>query len=144
MTIPFGVAPDHHPRFCISRLRPLLDAAHARLDGVVIECLNWAELIPRYDTPKTLFYLDPPYLGNESDYGKEAFGREQFDIMASILNDLKGAFILSINDHPEVRDLFAGFHFEEQRLSYSISRKGGTPKARELIISNVNDPTRLI
>ncbi|TMV80463.1 DNA adenine methylase, partial [Thioclava sp. BHET1] len=97
----FGVSATSGPRFSLARLEPLLDAAHERLEGVVFERLDWAELIPRYDTPETLFYLDPPYFGGESDYGKGMFDRGQFDKMAEVLRGIKGAFILSLNDRPE-------------------------------------------
>jgi DNA adenine methylase len=35
----------------------------------VIECLPWSDFVARYDSPTTLFYLDPPYWGSETDYG---------------------------------------------------------------------------
>ncbi|MDE9449921.1 DNA adenine methylase [Aliiroseovarius sp. Z3] len=40
---------------------------HTHLAGVVIECLDWSDLIRRYDEQDTLFYLDPPYRGCEVD-----------------------------------------------------------------------------
>ncbi|MCF4115801.1 hypothetical protein JMK10_02995 [Rhodovulum sulfidophilum] len=43
--------------------------------------------------------------------------------------------MLSINDRPEIRDLFGAFRIEEVRLNYSVS-KGGATAARELIIAN--------
>jgi len=43
----FGVAPTSGPRFCLSRMGPILDAAHQRLEGVVFESHDWFELIPR-------------------------------------------------------------------------------------------------
>lgn len=33
-----------------------------RFQGVTIECLDYMNLIEKYDTPQTLFYLDPPYV----------------------------------------------------------------------------------
>ncbi len=139
----FGVAPEHGPRFSLARLEPILEAAHERLDGVVLECLDWSELIARYDGAGTLFYLDPPYMGGEEDYGKGMFAPDDFARMATQLAGIKGAFVLSINDRPEVRAIFGAFHLEEVRLSYSVAQAGGT-KARELVVSNRERERRLV
>ena len=139
----FGVAPDQAARFTLSRLEPILEAAHDRLEAVVFESLDWADLIPRYDGPATLFYLDPPYFGGEDDYGKGMFDRGQYARMADALAEMSGAFILSINDRPEIRDLFGRFHVETVALKYSVSSEGPTD-ARELIVSNRETPTRLL
>jgi DNA adenine methylase len=131
----FGVAPGHAPRFSLARLEPLLEAAHERLDGVVFEALDWSELIARWDSPTSLFYLDPPYHGGETDYGKDMFQRADFEKMAKQMATLKGTFIMSINDVPEIREIFSGFHIDEVRLSYTIAA-GAAKKVGELIISN--------
>jgi len=133
----FGVAADTAPRFSLARLEPLLEAAHERLDGVVFESLDWAEVIRRYDNKNALFYLDPPYFGGEKDYGKDMFAREDFERMAEQLAGLKGHFIMSINDRPEIREWFADFHIDEVRLSYTIAQKGNGEKVGELIISDI-------
>ena len=112
----------------------LIGAAHRRLQGVQIECLDWREFIPRYDRPFTLFYIDPPYWGHETDYGKGIFAREDFARMAELLRRTKGRFVLSINDRPEVREIFAGFAFEEIETRYSAHIKA-TRRAGELLIS---------
>ena len=138
----FGVAPSSGPRFSLSRMGPILDAAHERLEGVVFESLDWADLIPRYDTPETLFYLDPPYWGGENDYGKLMFERADFQRMADMLRDLEGTFILSINDVPEIREIFAAFHLDEARLKYTASA-GAATDARELIITSRAPPVDL-
>lgn len=130
----FGVQRSGSARFNLTHLAPLLEDVHERLSGVIIENLDWLEFIDRYDRPGTLFYLDPPYFGSEGDYGKALFAREQFALIAERLARIKGAFVLSINDVQEVRDLFSGFSFREAELTYTVSGGDGTA-ARELIIT---------
>nr|WP_235695062.1 DNA adenine methylase [Agrobacterium vitis] len=128
----FGVQYEGSARFNLTRLAPLLEDVHERLAGVVIENLDWLALINRYDRPGVLFYLDPPYFGCEDDYGKALFGPEQFEVLADRLKGLQGGFILSINDRPEIREIFAAFSVEGAELTYSVS--GGKGKeARKLI-----------
>jgi DNA adenine methylase len=86
-----------------------LEDLHERLAGVIIECLPYGELIRRYDRAGTLFYIDPPYWGSETDYGNGLFGRDDFAKLADQLARLKGRFVLTINDLPATRELFARF-----------------------------------
>lgn len=139
----FGVASEHASRFSLSRLEPILEAAHERLEGVVFECLDWSELIRRYDNRECLFYLDPPYHGGEKDYGKDMFARADFKKMASQLSAIKGRFLLSINDTEEIRSIFSEFMSDEVRLNYTIGTKAPEGKSRELIISNYEAPAGL-
>lgn len=132
----FGVAPDRPGRFDVTKLVPMLEDLHSRLSGVIIECLDYKAFITRYDRPYTLFYLDPPYYGNEHDYGRELFGRDEFAKMAELLAGIKGVFILSLNDCEAVREIFAGFHLHPVQTSYCVSAKGNNVKAGELLISN--------
>ncbi|KAA3512593.1 DNA adenine methylase [Agrobacterium vitis] len=128
----FGVQHNGSARFNLTRLAPLLEDVHERLSGVVIENLDCLAFINRYDRPGVLFYLDPPYFGCEDDYGKALFGRDQFEVLAGRLKTLQGRFILSINDRPEIREIFVGFPVEGAELTYSVSGGKGT-EARELI-----------
>lgn len=132
----FGVDPASGAGFNLTRLEPLLADVHERLAGVVIEQLDWLAFIDRYDRPETLFYLDPPYHGSEGDYGRDLFGRDQFAVMAERLRNLKGRFILSINDVPEIRELFsfAGFDLRQVDLMYGVG--GGARPAKELIVAS--------
>lgn len=130
----FGVRLDRAAPFDLTRLAPLLADIHDRMAGVTIENLRWQAFIDRYDAAGTLFYLDPPYYGNESDYGAALFGREQFAEMADRLSRLKGRFILSINDVPAIRETFSAFPAEQVSLSYGVSAVGAT-QARELIVT---------
>jgi len=56
--------------------------------------------------------------------------------MAAHLADIRGAFIMSINDTPKIREVFDQFHLDDVRLSYTVSGTSAEAKARELIVSN--------
>lgn len=129
----FGVTFEGSARFDLTKLVPMLEAVHERLAGVDIECLPYADLIGRYDRPGALFYLDPPYHGNEADYGPDVFSAADFERLRDLLANLQGRFVMSINDAPMIRDLFAAFDMEEVGLNYRLS--GKATAARELIIT---------
>ena len=100
-----------------------------------IECLPYYEILKRYDKDTTLFYLDPPYWNCEDYYGAGVFSKEDFIRLADILKNIKGKFVLSLNDKPEVRGIFASFKVEEANVYYSCSN-GKHINASELIIKN--------
>lgn len=55
--------------------------------------------------------------------------------MAAQLAGIKGAFVLSINVPPEVREIFGAFHLHKLQLSYAMSQLG-VRTALELVVSN--------
>lgn len=55
--------------------------------------------------------------------------------MAEVLRGVKGRFILSKNDVPEIRKMFAGAAIEEVKVSYTIGNKSDrSPRRGELVI----------
>jgi DNA adenine methylase len=83
-----------------------------------------------------LFFVDPPYWNCEGDYGPKMFSKADFGLLKSLLEGLKGRFIMTINDLPETRAMFKVFNIEPVAVRYSVGG-AGTPQGRELIISNV-------
>jgi DNA adenine methylase len=141
----FGVSPGLPGRFDVTKLGSMLEAVHERLSGVVIERLPFQDLIARYDRPETLFYLDPPYWGSEKDYGSGVFARQDFQRLAECLAGLQGRFILSLNDHPEVRAMFQGFDIEAIETAYSIGPGTARGRIGEVLISGPKTaPNRLL
>ncbi len=64
--------------------------------------------------------------------------------LAETLRSIKGAFLLSINDHPDIRRLYKGLTKRKVNVQYSIARDK-SPAARnrtELIIANYPLPRR--
>lgn len=89
----------------------------------------------RYDRPHTLFYCDPPYWSTEG-YGVE-FPFDNYTRMAELARSIAGRMIISVNDIPEMRQVFAGLDMQRVEIPYMV---GGTnrskEKAGELIIRN--------
>ncbi|EEW4294472.1 DNA adenine methylase [Escherichia coli] len=129
----FGTATTSPPRLNLLRMEEDLSAAHLRLARVCIENLDWADCIRRYDRPHTLFYCDPPYWKTEG-YGVP-FGLEQYQRMAELARTMQGRMIISVNDIPEMRDIFHGLTFSTVGIRYTV---GGKPASAtsELIILN--------
>ena len=131
----FGVSIDRPARFDFVKLNDRIRAVGGRLASVTIERQDFETFIKRYDTKDTLFYLDPPYWGNETDYGKGVFTRADFERLRDCLTGIKGRFILSLNDTPQVKELFKNFTIEQTDVTYSISKTGCCNRS-EVIISN--------
>jgi DNA adenine methylase len=133
----FSVGNDRRCR--ADRFVALLDAVHEKLMGVHIEQLHFAELIKRWDRPTTLFYWDPPYHGNEDDYGKANFEQRDFERLAEMGAEMKGVFILSINDTPFIREAFRAFEIRTIDTLYSVGRTNRDKPVTELLITNYRE-----
>jgi DNA adenine methylase len=131
----YGTATTHPPRLNLLRIEEDLSAAHLRLSQVWVENLDFEACIQRNDRDHTFFYLDPPYYGVEGYYGKNLFERADFKRLANVLVGIKGKFLLSINDTPEIREIFSAFEVEAVEVMYSCG-KGSRPKVGELLIRN--------
>jgi DNA adenine methylase len=122
------------PNYKPERIAETIRAAHERLQGVQIECLPYEDMLRIFDRQSTLFYLDPPYW-NRKLY-RHNFTAEQFHDLERRLHDVKGRFVLSIDDREETRKLFGQWHIRPIELAYSGQPKAGK-RYRELLISNV-------
>ena len=121
------------PGFNLERLPELIENAHKRLERVQIECAPYEEIVRRFDRPTTLFYLDPPYWGRK--LYRYNFDEADFGKMAERLDQIKGKFVLSLNDVPEVRHTFRKFHIQAVELHYT-SQKAAGKRYKEVVITN--------
>lgn len=133
----FSGATPRGARFDVSKLAITLEDLHQRLSSVLIEKMNWEDFVMKYDSNGMLFYCDPPYFGCENQYGNDLFDRSQFELMADIMANSKSKFLVSINDNPEIRNIFKDFNIERYEIAYGVGNtidKG--KKFGELLISN--------
>lgn len=131
----FGISSNKKPNFNLLRIEEDLSEAHLRLSRAIIENLPYANLIKRYDSKNTFFYCDPPYWNCENDYGKGLFDKTDFTLLRDTLANCQGQWLVSINNVPQIREMFKGYEFKEVKTSYSINT--GNPKpVTELLIAN--------
>ena len=128
----------HYGVTCPSNYNParipiVIEKAHQRLMRVQIESLPYEQVLEKYDRPTTFFYLDPPYWRRK--LYKFNFKDEDFRQLAARLKKLSGKFILSLDDQPEIREIFVDFRMEAIELSYTAKRDT-RPRHRELLITN--------
>ena len=111
-----------------------------RLQRVQIENAPALEVIQRYDTPRTLFYLDPPYVhgsrGDAAAYGYEMSDDDHREL-AALLQHIKGRAVLSGYRSPLYDELFAGWHRVDADEKLCNSSKG---KRRESLWMNFETP----
>jgi len=108
-----------------------------RLRLVQIENRDFERLITEYNSDDAFFYLDPPYYGCEDYYqGGEGFGRADHERLAAALKDVKGKWLLSYNDTPQIRELYKDYVIlQTPEINYTLAKSKPT-KVREIVIKN--------
>jgi DNA adenine methylase len=81
--------------------------------------------------------MDPPYWRRK--LYRYNFSDEDFAQLEQHLHKIRGRFLLSLDDHPEVRKLFGGWLITPVQIVYTAQRR---PKQRygEVLISNYELP----
>ena len=119
----------------MERATEYLTKVKARLKNVVIEQKDFADLIRVYDRTEALFYLDPPYTGTELYY-EVPFTSTDHQRLYDVLRNIKGRFILSYNDDPEICCMYKDFHIDKVDRNNTLSGKSNAKQFKELIITN--------
>ena len=107
-----------------------------------IEMMDFADLIKKYDSPETLFYLDPPYKGREFQYfkGDGNFGDLGHQRVAESIKNIQGKFVLSYYHFPELEEWFPQdiyrWEYKEFNKPSGASKGKSQSKAQELLIMN--------
>lgn len=124
---------------------PLIDMASRRLQRVIIENQDFEVLIKHYDSPVSFFYCDPPYFATENYYKDVGFTAKDHVRLCETLAGIKGKFLVSYNDCPEIRELWErdGIRIESvSRVDNLRQRYSGGAVYDELFISNYDTGER--
>ena len=118
---------------------PAIDRVAGRLQGVTLEKEDFGVIFQRYDSPTTVFYIDPPYFFTEDYYPGNIFLRSDHQRLAAILLRAEGLWLLSYNLCPEVLELYQqpGIFIEQvDRINNMAQRYESGAVYQEVLISN--------
>jgi DNA adenine methylase len=121
------------PNYNLTKIPEIIASTHERLARAQVECLPYEDILLKYDRTDSFFYIDPPYF--QRRLYRFNFADEDFEKLRRCLLRLKGRFILSLDDHPEVRRLFGQWRIETVDLHYTSQRAAGR-RYKELLIMN--------
>lgn len=123
-------------RRSLDRVRELLDLTAARLRNVLIEQRDFAQILTRYDSAETWFYLDPPYVHFQANGRYEALTEARREELFELLAGIQGKFLMSFDDCAEVRELCKRRRFKVQRVEVGYAL-GNTQESRSRKVGEV-------
>jgi DNA adenine methylase len=114
-----------------------IDDYKARLKNVKFVNKNYIDVIKKFDSTETFFYLDPPYENTHKSFYKNS--KFDFDELRDILGNVKGYWMLSINASDYIKDLFDGYIIKIIKIKGTSQFIGGKDRTEYIIMNYVFD-----
>ncbi len=124
----------------------LFEALQRRLRYVLIDCRDFAAVFHSHDNPRTLFYIDPPYIEKEDYYQRGdgiAFGLHDHERLASLLNETPAQVALSYYPHPLLDGLYPAQKWRRvtwETIKHSQRDAQTRERATEMLLCNYRAP----
>jgi DNA adenine methylase len=107
-----------------------------------VENMDFEDVIKKYDSSTTYFYVDPPYyiVGEGTYYSNHDFDRNDHERLSNVLKNIKGKFSLSYYDFPLLSEWFPKDQYKwvsKEFVKAAAAKKGKTQTmGEELLIMN--------
>jgi DNA adenine methylase len=85
-----------------------------------VENMDFQEVVEKYDSPTTYFYMDPPYYKTENYYSNHAFTVETHERLARTLQNIQGKFSLSYYEFPQLQQWFPDYVTAMSKTGHTI------------------------
>jgi len=131
----------HGENICMTwnNLPNLISALSSSLKEAYIECLDYKDVLNKWDSYEALFYMDPPYEGVEQNFyhvnKKDGFNHEE---LRDRLLTINGSWAISYYDSKYIRDLYAGYEFHELEVKKHMQTSSSKKTVTELLIVHAN------
>jgi DNA adenine methylase len=103
-----------------------------------VENTDFQQVVEKYDSPTTYFYMDPPYWKTENYYSNHDFDVNDHLRLADCIKGIQGKFSLSYYDFPQLSEWFPkeSYRWEQKDFSKAASTKKEKNVGTELLIMN--------
>ena len=105
-----------------------------------VENMDFEDVVKKYDSPTTYFYVDPPYWKTENYYSNHDFDREDHERLAITLKGIEGKFSLSYYNFDILCEWFPknDYLWQTKEFAKAASAKKGEKQnmGEELLIMN--------
>ena len=105
-----------------------------------VENMDFQEVVLKYDSSTTYFYMDPPYWKTENYYSNHDFDSTDHERLSVTLKNIKGKFGLSYYDFPLLSKWFPKEEYKWEQKNFkkaAAAKKDGTQnEGTELLIMN--------
>lgn len=120
-----------------------IPAWRRRLRQVTILQRDAFEIIPRIeDEPKTVLYIDPPYIKHEKDYVNKIEPDDHARLAKMLCRFRKARVVVSYYDHPKLDELYPDWQRCEIMVSKALAHQGrrgqNDMRATEVLLVNQN------
>lgn len=133
----FGRGQDGFRGINLARDAETLRAFSRRACSVEFTNRDACDVIRAADSAGTFFFVDPPYIAcSETAYA--AFSESGMERLRDVLAACKGKWLLTCDDSPATRRVFAGFSARENKIRYSLAKDKAGKISGELMIFSDN------
>lgn len=102
------------------------------MSSVLLECLDYRDVIAKYDGKDTMFFIDPPYFGKEKHYFG-GFTKADHMELARMLHQIKGKCLVTYYGDPLILELYQDFYVRtvEARVGAIVKADLGQERRKE-------------
>ncbi len=103
-----------------------------------VENMDFQDVVQKYDSPTTYFYMDQPYWKTENYYSNHDFDADDHTRLAECIKNIEGKFSLSYYDFPQLSEWFPKeeYRWSQKDFSKAASTKKEKNMGTELLIMN--------
>ena len=131
--------PESNPARKFSNYKINLARCGHRIEDAQIESIDAIDCIRIYDSDKTFFYVDPPYLNADQGHYR-GYSEADFKNLLETLTEIKGKFLLSCYPGEMIYDYISAYEWNDSSFGFKVRARnpkfGPQKEKTEMLVWN--------